>query len=364
MEEPLYLKIASSIKLEILEGKLKPGHQLPTIRQLTEAWGCTQGTVQRAYQELAREGLVASRSGLGTRVASVPTTRADIPLRRTTLIHKAESFILEAVNSGFTPAETEQAFLHALDRFRVTEAEKEAPHESELRFWGSHDLAVARITSRFEVIEPSIRISLSFCGSLGGLIALEEGKADFTGCHLWDAETGTYNVPFISRLLPGKRVSLLTLAERSLGLILPPGNPLKVTGLQDLVKPGIKFINRQSGSGTRVWLDYQLKTIGLEGDGIVGYGNERSTHSEIAQAIAEGGANAGIGLEASSRALGLDFIPLALESYQLVARSENAAQNPLKKLFHWISTAEAKKIITQIPGYITFRTGELIEVSG
>ena len=136
MESPLYRKIANSIRLEILEGRLKPGDQLPTIRELTEQWGCTQGTVQRAYQELAREGLVTSRSGLGTRVASMPTSRADIPLRRTTLIHKAESYILEAVNSGFTPAEIEQAFQHAIDRFRVAEAEPVGHSESELRFLG------------------------------------------------------------------------------------------------------------------------------------------------------------------------------------------------------------------------------------
>ncbi len=242
-------------------------------------------------------------------MASVPSIRADIPLRKTTLIHKAESFILEAVNSGFSPADAEQAFQHALDRFRVLEAEPVETHLNELHFWGSHDLAVARITSRFEVLNPSLRFGLSFCGSLGGLIALEEGKADFAGCHLWDAETGTYNIPFIRRLLPGKRVTLLTLAERSLGLILPPGNPLKITGLQDLGKQGVKFINRQSGSGTRVWLDNQLRSIGLDSGRIAGYDHERSTHSEIAQAIAEGSANAGIGLEASSRSLGLGFHP-------------------------------------------------------
>jgi putative molybdopterin biosynthesis protein len=362
MEEPLYTRIAKSIRQEILEGRLRPGDHLPTIRQLTETWNCTPGTIQHAYQELSREGLIISRSGLGTRVASVPSIRTDIPLRKTTLIHKAESFILEAVNSGFSPSDAEQAFQHALDRFRVTADEPVEFHENELRFWGSHDLAVARITSRYEVLNPSIRFSLSFCGSLGGLIALEEGKADFSGCHLWDAETGTYNVPFIRRLLPGKRITLVTLAERSLGLILPPGNPLKITGLQSLEKPGIKFINRQSGSGTRVWLDNQLRSMNLDTRRIAGYETERSTHSEIAQAIAEGNANAGIGLEASAQSLGLDFIPLTLENYQLVALFEKMEKGPLKKYFHWIASVEAKKVISQIPGYLTYRTGETIEI--
>jgi molybdate-binding protein/DNA-binding transcriptional regulator YhcF (GntR family) len=359
MESPLYRKIADSIRLEILEGRLKPGDQLPTIRELTEQWGCTQGTIQRAYQELAREGLVTSRAGLGTRVASMPTSRADVPLRRTALIHKAESYILEAVNSGFTPAEIEQAFQHAIDRFRVAEAEPVGHSESELRFLGSHDLAVTRITTRFEVFNPSVKISLIFSGSLGGLIALEEGKADLAGCHLWDAETASYNVPFVRRLLPGRRVTLLTLAERSLGLILPPGNPLSIHGLEDLAKPGVKFVNRQAGSGTRVWLDHQLRSIGVKTAKIDGYDQERSTHSEVAQMIAEGGANAGIGLEASARSLGLDFIPLTLESYQLAALTENAQKGALKKLFQWIGSVEAKKIISSLPGYLTFRTGEI-----
>ena len=364
MEEPLYNRIAKSIRQEILEGRLKPGDQLPTIRQLTETWDCTPGTVQHAYQELSREGLILTRSGLGTRVTSVPSIRNDIPLRKTTLIHKAESFLLEAVNSGYSPTEAEQAFQHALDRFRVTADEPVELHENELQFWGSHDLAVARITSRFEVLHPEVRISLSFCGSLGGLIALEEDKADFAGCHLWDDESGTYNIPFIRRLLPGKRITLLTLAERSLGLILPPGNPQKITGLQDLGKKGVKFINRQSGSGTRVWLDNQLRSYGLDPAKIDGYDREKSTHSEIAQEIAEGNANVGIGLEASSRAMGLHFIPLTLENYQLAALTEKAEIGFLSKFFHWIKSVEARKIISQIPGYITDRTGESVEIVG
>jgi molybdate-binding protein/DNA-binding transcriptional regulator YhcF (GntR family) len=355
MDEPLYQKIADSIRLDILEGRLKPGAQLPTIRELTQTWGCTQGTVQRAYQELVREGLITSRSGLGSRVATAPSTRTDLPLRRAGLIHKAESFILEAVNSGFSTSETEQAFQHALDRFRVVETEPPEHHLNEIVFSGSHDL--------YSQVSPKTEIKMTFSGSLGGLIALEEGRADIAGCHLWDAETSTYNISFIRRILPGKRVTLVTLAERSLGLILPPGNPLFVAGLQDLNSPGVKFINRQSGSGTRVWFDNQLKIVGLDPRGIPGYEIEKSTHSEIAQAIAEGSANAGTGLEASARSLGLDFLPLTLECYQLVALTEPMKSRGINKFFHWLASSAAKAVISSIPGYVTERTGELFEIS-
>jgi len=363
MDEPLYQKIADSIRLDILEGRLKTGAQLPTIRELTQTWGCTQGTVQRAYQELVREGLITSRSGLGSHVAAAPSTRTDLPLRRAGLIHKAESFILEAVNSGFSTSETEQAFQHALDRFRVVETTPPEHHLNEIVFCGSHDLALVRLASLYSQVSPETEIKMTFSGSLGGLIALEEGRADIAGCHLWDAETSTYNISFIRRLLPGKRVTIVTLAERSLGLILPPGNPLNIAGLQDLHTPGVKFINRQSGSGTRVWFDNQLKIVGLVPLGIPGYEIEKSTHSEIAQAIAEGNANAGIGLEASARSLGLDFLPLTLECYQLVGLTEPMKSLGIKKFFHWLASSAAKSIIHSIPGYITNRTGELFEIS-
>ena len=362
MDEPLYQKIADSIRLDILEGRLSPGAQLPTIRELTQTWGCTQGTVQRAYQELVRKGLITSRSGLGSRVATAPSTRTDLPLRRAGLITKRSLSSL-AVNSGFSTSETEHAFQHALDRFRVVETTPPEHHLNEIVFCGSHDLALVRLASLYSQVSPETEITMTFIGSLGGLIALEEGRADIAGCHLWDAETSTYNNSFIRRILPGKRVTVVTLAERSLGLILPSGNPLNINGLQDLHTPGVKFINRQSGSGTRVWFDNQLKIIGLESREIPGYEMEKSTHSEIAQAIAEGNANAGIGLEASARSLGLDFLPLTLECYQLVAFTEPMKSLGIKQFFHWLASSAAKSIIRSIPGYITARTGELFEIS-
>ena len=90
---------------------------------------------------------------------------------------------------------------------------------------------------------------MAFPGSLGGLIALAEGKADLAGSHLWDAESDAYNAPFVRRLLPGRRVALLTLARRRLGLIVPPGNPAGLAGVADLARPGVRIVNRGRGHG-------------------------------------------------------------------------------------------------------------------
>jgi putative molybdopterin biosynthesis protein len=100
---------------------------------------------------------------------------------------------------------------------------------------------------------------------MGGLIALVEGNADLAGSHLWDEISHTYNIPFIQKLFPGKRMALIHLAERQLGLILSPGNASKINGLQDLPNSGMRFINRQSGSGTRVWLIRPFGNWGLKG---------------------------------------------------------------------------------------------------
>ena len=135
-----------------------------------------------------------------------------------------------------------------------------------------------------------------------GLIALAEGKADLAGCHLWDAESDTYNIPFVHRLLPGKDVTIVTLAHRRQGLIVAPGNPHNIHDLADLTRPGIRFVNRQSGSGTRVWLDAMFSRQGIDPKKIDGYEDERMTHSDVARTVAEGSADVGLGLETAGQA--------------------------------------------------------------
>ncbi len=128
-------------------------------------------------------------------------------------------------------------------------------------------------------------------------MALAQGKADLSGCHLWDAESDTYNIPFVRRLLPGVPTVLVTMAYRRIGLITPPGNPAKVVTLQDLTRSELRFVNRNPGSGTRVWLDAQLKRLNIHPGEINGYTLEKATHSEVAQAVAEGAAQVGLGIE-------------------------------------------------------------------
>ena len=281
---PLYIQIADAIRQQVLDGKLRPGDALPPVREMAEHWRCTPGTVQQAYKELARQGLAVSRAGQGTRVGTaLPAQPADrTPLRRASLVHQAEAFLLEAMAAGYTPSEAESAFRAALDRWRALSIKTSVVAAQTLRFVGSHDPAISLVASRFPEICAGSALDLVFTGSLGGLIALAEGKADLAGSHLWDEESDSYNAPFVQRLLPGRRIVLLTLAHRRLGLIVPPGNPADLTGPADLTRPGLRFINRQRGAGTRVWLDARLRRLGIPAASIAGYEREAATHEDVA----------------------------------------------------------------------------------
>ncbi|HEX6302879.1 MAG TPA: substrate-binding domain-containing protein [Anaerolineales bacterium] len=365
MPEPyLYQEISVAIRGDILQGKLKPGDRLPSLREMAAKWGCTLGTVQRAYKDLAEQGLIVSRAGQGTRVVEEPIDPNQLPLRRMSLIHRAEDFLLEVMTAGYSPEEVDLAFRMALDRWRVVTQEPEPPDECTLRFVGSHDLVITWMAAHFEEILPGYNLRVRFTGSLGGLMALAQGEAEIAGSHLWDEKSDTYNTPFVRRLFPGKRVAVLTLFHRHLGLILSPGNPKGIKGLPDLTRSGVRFINRQSGSGTRVWLDVALDRIGIPSNQIQGFEDERITHSEVARAVAEEQADAGIGLEAAARAYGLDFLFLKDERYDLVIPAEKMDLRPVSALQNWLGRHEARRAVASLGGYRTEGMGELEWVEG
>ena len=286
----LYQRVADAIRQDILAGRLQAGDRLPSIRDLTRRWDCTPGTIQRAYQELARQGLVASQAGRGTHVSrqlDLGQARSGEPLRRASMAHHAETFLLEALTAGYGLDEVRQGLDLAIERWRTLQQAQQGSDLLVIQFSGSHDMAVIWLSAHMAEIAPGASLQLDFTGSLGGLMALAGGEAGLAGCHLWDAETDTYNEPFIRKLFPGKRMLLVHLAERRMGLITPPGNPLGLHGVEDLARSGVVMVNRQSGSGTRVWLDAMLARLGIAASQLKGYGDERKTHSEVARAVAE-----------------------------------------------------------------------------
>ncbi|GAB4410385.1 MAG: hypothetical protein Kow00106_04240 [Anaerolineae bacterium] len=356
---PLFQQIAESIRRAIISGALRPGDELPPVREMSAQWRCAPGTVQRAYQELAAAGLVVSRPGQGTRVTAPLPSAPSSPLRQAALVHRAESFLLSALAEGYTPDQVEGAVRQALDRWRGVAEARPAPPPNVLRFAGSHDPAVSVIAARCGTLMPGYILEIAFCGSLGGLIALAEGRAELAGCHLWDAETDTYNRPFVRRLLPGRRVALLTLAQRRLGLIVPPGNPQGLHDVGDLARPGLRFINRQAGAGTRVWLDAQLARLGIDPAHLQGYEHCVATHEEVARAVAEGDADVGLGVETAALSYGLGFVELTTERYDFAIPDTVWEMAPVQRLAAWLATDPARQVIGALGGYQTSATGRV-----
>ena len=366
----LYLEIAESIRRLIASGELEPGARLPPVREMAQRWKCTPGTAGRAYAILSREGLIEGHRGSGTRVTS-NTLQPERPVWQwASLVNQAEQFLLAAISSGHSPGQVQAALSLAVSRWRDLQRKgpPEPPagvptKESTLRFAGSHDLLIESLAQMLPEQPPATQLAIEYSGSLGGLMALAQGKADIAGTHLWDAATDSYNRPFVRRLLPGRKLALLTLAQRSLGLILPAGNPQNVQALADLARPEVQWVNRQPGSGTRVWLDAQLQAAGVDPAAIPGYQREELTHLAIARSVTNGEATAGLGIHAAAAAYGLAFVPLTQERYDLAIPADMWPTPAVQTLAAVIRSPRFQETITALGGYGASETGQETWVS-
>jgi len=223
--------------------------------------------------------------------------------------------------------------------------------EGQLIFIGSHDLSLDRVNALLSRRSSGVSIAIGAVGSLGGLFALRSGKAHLTAIHLLDPETQTYNLPYIKRYLPSRKVRLVHLLKRTQGLMVQRGNPKGVTSISDLIRKDIRFVNRQRGAGTRVLLDFFLAKEGISTDNVTGYTNEVATHAMVAAEIRGGMADCGMGIQAAAQALELDFIPLAKEPYDLVIPEEFFEDWRMKALLEVIRSDTFRNIIQTMGGY-------------
>jgi putative molybdopterin biosynthesis protein len=223
---------------------------------------------------------------------------------------------------------------------------------------GSHDMTLD-ILAQFLSIRQRRLVSANV-GSQGGLIALRRGEAHLAGSHLLDPETGTYNLPHIRQYASGVPIKVVALVERQQGLMVLRGNPKCIRTLQDLSREDVTFINRQRGAGTRVLLDYHLSLLGVAPEGIRGYNQEEYTHLAIAAAISSGRADCGLGIAAAAQALGLDFLPLFQEHYELVIPARFFDEVLLTPLFEVLNDPTFKQTVSALPGYDISRMGTLV----
>ncbi len=222
---------------------------------------------------------------------------------------------------------------------------------------GSDDLALDLLARRLREAEIGPDVITMAMGSLEGLIALRHGLGHVAGCHLFDAETGDFNRSYARALFPGRALMLVTLAHRQQGLIVPAGNPRGLKDLSAAVATGARLVNRNRGSGTRVWLDRLLAGGGVDPVRVAGYEDEVMTHDAAARAVAEGAADVALGILPAANAHGLAFVPLVEERYDLVTPREHYESDLLAPLLGLLNDEAFKREIDDLGGYVTRETG-------
>ncbi|HEX2539857.1 MAG TPA: substrate-binding domain-containing protein [Caldimonas sp.] len=209
-----------------------------------------------------------------------------------------------------------------------------------------------------------LHLDIGFTGSVDALAALNDGRCLLAGFHaLLPSGRGTPTAKAYRPLLKPGRHKLIGFASRSQGLIVAAGNPLQVQGLADLARPGLRFVNRGRGTGTRLLLEELLGAAGLDAGTIAGIERVEPSHRAVAQTVASGSADVAFGIEAVARARGLDFLPVARESYFLVTLAEHLDRPPLATLRRVLASAEWREALLALPGYEPLRSGEVLSLT-
>jgi len=225
---------------------------------------------------------------------------------------------------------------------------------------GSHDLALATLAERLAERWPPLYLICLSTGSTEGLAAIGRGEGMVAGTHLLDPKTKEYNVSYIQRWLADLPLIMMNLSFREVGLLVGSGNPKGIKTPADLAREDVTFINRQSGSGTRVLLDFLLKEHNILPTNVAGYEQEAYTHTMVAEAIRQGSADTGLGILAAARAFGLDLVPVTEEQYDLVIPKRFLELPRIEALVETLSDPGFQTAIEKLGGYSMRRTGEIV----
>ncbi|MCG2709317.1 MAG: molybdopterin biosynthesis protein [Thermodesulfovibrionales bacterium] len=226
---------------------------------------------------------------------------------------------------------------------------------------GSHDNALDLLANSLKKKYLKLSLSSAHVGSMCGLMALKKGEAHIAGTHLLDEETGEYNVSSVKRLLSGRRIILVNLVYREQGLLVLKGNPKNIKGFEDLTREDVVFINRQAGAGTRLLTDKHLRECRIKPEDVKGYEREEYTHMGVASAVLTGIADTGLAILASAKALGLDFIPVAKERYDLAVPFEFYDTEMIRALLSIIrEDNEFRDMVANLGGYDVSDMGKVM----
>ena len=222
---------------------------------------------------------------------------------------------------------------------------------------GSHDPLLDELSELLRVGYGDISMGSAHVGSMGGLIAVRRGEAHIAGTHLLDEETGEYNISFIKKILPKGGVKLIECVKRTQGLMLAKGNPKNITGVAGLAGEGLRYINRQKGSGTRILIDYLCRLNGVDTSEIDGYSREEYTHTSVAALIAAGSADAGLGIYSAAKLYDLDFLPVCREQYDLLIPDHAWELLTVQRLLEVLKSAAFRQKLEAMGGYVIENPG-------
>ncbi len=227
---------------------------------------------------------------------------------------------------------------------------------------GSHDPLLDELGNMLHIADPGLYMSSSHVGSMGGIMALRRGESHPAGCHLLDTVTGIYNKAFIKKYFPKGGVKLVRCVGRQQGLMVAKGNPLNIEKFSDIAKGGVRYVNRQKGSGTRILTDYLCKTNSVDTDSIYGYEREELTHTSVAVQIASGSADVGMGIYSAAQLYGLDFIPICIEEYDLLIPDHAWDSPQTQAMLEVLRSDEFKAKLLDMGGYTLDAPGEIIAI--
>ena len=225
---------------------------------------------------------------------------------------------------------------------------------------GSHDVLMDIVADIMANDYNDVTLSSTHVGSMGGLMALKRGETIIAPTHLLDENDGKYNISIIKEIFGEGKVSLIKGFDRIQGIMVKKGNPLNIKGIEDL--PKYKFVNRQRGAGTRVLLDYKLKTMGIDPKTIDGYEKEVATHMAVAASVASPYIDCGLGVKSAADSMGLDFIEIGIEEYDFAVLTKNLEDDKVKKFVEVIKSQKLHKKLEKLGGYAYSNLGKIINV--
>jgi len=225
---------------------------------------------------------------------------------------------------------------------------------------GSNDPILDMLQTSVKKSYPEFYIFSANTGSMEGLKALNTGYTDIAWSHLFDPKTGEYNIPFLPQYLPNMKPVVVNLFRRELGFAVAPKNPFQIRGFDDLTQKGIRFVNRQKGSGTRVLLDQRLKRLQISPAKINGYGKEVYTHFEVGLSILSKEADVGVATIAVSKLLGLPFIPITQESFDMILDQSTFFEKGVQAFMEVLSSQEFRNRVERLGSYDFKNSGKIL----